>query len=418
MKKNLQLITTGMRMFWPLRGGWLAAENSDEGEGENKGGDDPSSGPNSGPKPTAKPTGKPNGPRNPWQPPVTGGKAGNRPPSLEELFRPRPGAPQGPTRGTGSGQQNGGFGGLPPRGPALFQIPRRPDGKSWTPLVLGGLAVLWLLGSSSHQLATNEEGLVTTFGKYTATIGPGFNLTAPWPLQRVYRREVTSIQVINLPEAEGENLMLTGDQSLVNLSYMVRWNIKDLKKFAYQLKDPEGTVAEVAEAAMRASVAEVSLSEVMGGSGRAEIESHVRARMQAVLDAYRAGVRVTGVAINKADPPNKVIGAFQAVQAAQQDYNRDVSRANGEARKVIDRATADAAQFDAIYAQYKLAPEVTRRRLYYETMESVMANNDKVIAPAAGMTSYLPLPAINKRPPAIEVVGGPSGAGAGKGGAQ
>ncbi len=329
--------------------------------------------------------GKPSGPRNPWQPPVTGGNGGSggprRPASLEDLFR---------QRGAGGG------GPVPPRGPS-FRVPQRPDGKSWTPLVLGGLALLWVAVSSSHQLSSNEEGIVTTFGKYDHTIGPGMNLTAPWPFQRVRVEAVTSINRISVPEGETENLMLAGDQSLVDLSYIVRWNIKNLKQYSFQMKDPEGTVREVAEAAMRASVAEVKLADVMNGSGRGEIEAHVRQRMQAVLDAYRAGINIQGVDIKKADPPAKVNGAFQNVQAAQQDYNRDVSNAQAYAQQVKALAEADAAQFNQIYAQYKLAPDVTRRRLYYETMERVLMNNDKVIAPSSGMTSYLPLPAIQKK---------------------
>ena len=336
---------------------------------------------------------KPSGPRNPWQPPVTGGSSPSggprRPASLEDIFRARGGG--------GGGNGGGSPSGPPPRGGAPFRLPQRPDGKSWTPLVLGGLALFWVAVSSSHQLSSNEEGIVTTFGKYSGTIGPGMNLTAPWPIQRVRVEAVTSINRISLPDGEAENLMLTGDQSLVDLSYIVRWNIKNLKQYSYQMKDPEGTVREVAEAAMRASVAEVKLADVMNGSGRGEIEAHVRQRMQAVLDAYRAGINVQGVDIKKADPPGKVNGAFQNVQAAQQDYNRDVSNAQAYAQQIKARAEADASQFDKIYEQYKLAPEVTRRRLYYETMERVLMSNDKVVAPSGGMTSYLPLPEIRKK---------------------
>jgi membrane protease subunit HflK len=322
--------------------------------------------------------GAPKGPRNPWHPPSTGPR---RPAGLEDLLRSKGGGGDGPPRGA-------------------FPLPQRPGGKSWTPLVLGGLALLWLLGSSSHQLASNEQGIVTSFGKYSETIGPGMNVTLPWPFQRVRVEDVTSIRRDSVPDSSAEMLMLTSDQSLVDLSYIVRWRISNLKQYAYQLKDPKGTVIEVAEAAMRASVAEVKLRDVMGGAGRAEIESNVRARMQAVLDAYHAGVMIQGVDIKKADPPAKVNAAFQQVQAAQQDYNRDVSNAQAFAQQVTARAEADAAQFNQIYAQYKLAPEVTRRRMYYDTMERVLMNNDKVIAPTNGVNAYLPLPAITKKPEA------------------
>jgi len=363
MKPIADLMSWGMNWIDARRGLALPAS---------EGGDVPEGGAPEG--------GPPKGPRNPWHPPHTGPNSGSRRPvGLEDLLRGK----------------NGGSGGPPP---GFFQMPRRPGGKSWTPLFLGGMVLLWLLGSSSHQLSSNEQGIVTTFGKYDQTVGPGMNITLPWPFQQVRVEDVTSIRRDSVPDSTVEMLMLTSDQSLVDLSYIVRWKISNLKQYAYQLKDPKGTVIEVAEAAMRASVAEVKLRDVMGGAGRAEIETSVRARMQAVLDAYHSGVMIQGVDIKKADPPAKVNAAFQQVQAAQQDYNRDVSNAQAFAQQVTARAEADAAQFNQIYAQYKLAPEVTRRRMYYDTMERVLMNNDKVIAPTSGVNAYLPLPAITKKP--------------------
>ena len=135
----------------------------------------------------------------------------------------------------------------------------------------------------------------------------------------------------------------------------------------------------------------------MGGAGRAQIEQNVRERMQAILDAYRSGVLIQGVEIKKADPPGKVIGAFQQVTAAQQDAQRDLSNAQAWAQQLLARAQGDAAAFDKVYEQYKLAPEVTKRRMYYETMERVLSNNDKVIVEANGVTPYLPLSEIRRR---------------------
>ena len=151
---------------------------------------------------------------------------------------------------------------------------------------------------------------------------------------------------------------------------------------------------------MRASVSEVRLNDVMGGAGRSEIEQAVRTRTQAILDAYRSGVLIQGVDIKKADPPARVVAAFQQVTVAQQGAQRDMSNAQAFAQQVIARAQGDAASFDKVYAQYKLAPEVTRRRMYYETMERVLSNNDKVIT-EGNTTSYLPLPEARRR-------GGPS----------
>jgi membrane protease subunit HflK len=160
----------------------------------------------------------------------------------------------------------------------------------------------------------------------------------------------------------------------------------------------------VAEAAMRASIAEVSLSDAMGGAGRARVEQNVRDRMQAVLDTYRAGVQIQGVEIKKADPPTKVISAFQQVTAAQQDAQRDLSNAQAWSQQTLALAQGTATSFDKVYEQYKLAPEVTRRRMYYETMEQVLGNNDKVIVEANGVTPFLALPEMRKRAQAVPEV--------------
>jgi membrane protease subunit HflK len=154
----------------------------------------------------------------------------------------------------------------------------------------------------------------------------------------------------------------------------------------------------VAEAAMRASVAEESLNSIFSGAGRADTENAVRTRMQQVLDAYKSGIEIQGVQIKKTDPPSQVEDAFKDVTAAQQEAQGYVNQAEGVAQQVLARAQGDATAFDKVYAQYKLAPEVTRRRLYYETMERVLSKTDKVIVEAPGVNSYLPLPQIKPKP--------------------
>jgi modulator of FtsH protease HflK len=331
----------------------------------------------------------PRGPRNPWLPGGESEAPPRRSASIEDIFRPRgPGGPRG-GGGPGGGGRGGGFPGLP----------RRPDGKSWLPAIIGGVAVVWVVATSSHLIGPKEKGIVTTAGKYSRTLEPGFAFSLPWPIQSVQKRDVTSIKLYTIPEGEAEKLMLTSDQNLVDLSYLVRWNIKDLKQFTFQLESPEETVREVAEAAMRASIAEVPLNDALGGSGRAMIEQNVRTRMQAILDAYKSGVAIQGVEIKKADPPEKVKSAFQQVTAAQQDAQRDQSNAQAWAQQVLARAQGDAAQFDKVYEQYRLAPDVTKRRLYYETMERVLSNNDKVVVEANGVTPYLPLPEVTRKRP-------------------
>ncbi len=365
----------------------MAGSRSPWGGKTGKGGGDtpsPPEGPsdNGEGEPDAPPPPPSPGPRNPWQP-----EGDSAPPrraaSIEDIFRQRANRP-------GGGSGGGGSGGFP-------RMPQRRNGKSWAPLIAGGVALIWLLSTSTHQLGSTEEGVVTTFGKYSHTIGSGVSLTAPWPIQSVDVVDVTSIKRETIPEGEAEKLMLTSDQNLVDLSYLVRWNIKNLKLYKFQLEDPDDTVKEVAEAAMRASVAEVALNSVMGGAGRGQIEQNVRQRMQTVLDAYRSGVLVQGVEIKKADPPAKVVDAFQKVTAAQQDAQRDLSNAQAWAQQKIAGAEGEAANFDKVYGQYKLAPDVTRRRMYYETMERVLSNNDKVVVEGNGVTSYLPLPEVRRR---------------------
>ena len=355
----------------------MAGKKSPWGNGPGKGagsGDTPSG--------ESAESGKPDGPRNPWLPP--GGSDGpRRAPNIEDIFKSR--GPEGPRRSGGPG------------GPG-FRLPPRPGGKSWFPLALAGIAALWLFVSSVHQVAPREQGVVTWLGgKYSHTLSSGLNFTWPWPIQVVDIENVSQIRSERIPGNDEQKLILTGDQNLVDLSYLIRWNIKDLTRFRFQLVDPEETIREAAEAAMRASVAEQELDSVLSGAGRAEIESRVRTRMQGILDAYRAGVAVQGIEIEKTDPPTEVVEAFKDVSAAQQDAETAINSARAYAQRVLARAQGDAASFDKIYEEYRLAPEVTRRRLYYETMESVLGKTDKTIVETDGVTPYLALPEVRRR---------------------
>ena len=389
----------GARYAAQARAGHILAQTEGEGDKPEAPPADDTSGPAPG-KPEAP--GEP--PRNPWTPEPPQ----RRPGGIEDIFRQR--RPGGGEQGGGG---DGGAGGGRPRIPApdlgqLFSLPPRQGGGSWWPVIAGVGVAAALLLSSAHQLGLHDQGIVTTFGRYSGTLQPGFSLTLPWPLQDVAVTDVTTIKQVSVPSGEAENLMLTSDQSLVNISYVIRWNIRDLKLYSFQLKDPEGTVTEVGEAAMRATIAEVRLTDVMGGAPSAEIGEHVRQRMQAVLDAYHSGVVVQGVDLKKADPPAKVNEAFQKVQAAQQERNRDIQQARGYAQQTIAHAEGEAGAFDRVYAQYKAAPEVTRRRMYYETMDRVLSSNDKVILPT-GPATYLPLPGIqHPAPPAPDAPPAPA----------
>jgi membrane protease subunit HflK len=146
---------------------------------------------------------------------------------------------------------------------------------------------------------------------------------------------------------------------------------------------------------MRAVISQVTLNDAMGDR-RAEIEQQVAQNMQRILDSYHSGIQVQGIAIKQADPPDAVNDAFKQVTAAQQDAQTYINNANAYALQLRQKAQGEATAFDKVYAQYKLAPEVTRRRMYYETMEQVLSKVDKTIVETPGVTPYLPLPAVKK----------------------
>jgi len=258
------------------------------------------------------------------------------------------------------------------------------------------IIILWLIGTSVHSIAPNERGVVTRFGRYSSTLGPGVGITLPSPVDRVQKVDVESIRSADLGSQSSEDLMLTGDQNLLDIAYSVRWNIRTPELYLFQLAQPDETIRQVAESAMRAVISQVSLQDAMGDK-RGEIETQVADRMQRILDGYRSGIEVQGVAIQQADPPNEVNDAFKEVTAAQQDAKSYVNQANAYALQLTAKAQGEAAAFDKVYEQYKLAPDVTRRRMYYETMEQVLSKVDKTVVEAPGVTPYLPLPEVKKQ---------------------
>ena len=339
---------------------------------------------------------KNDGPRNPWLPGggSGGGDNGRRPSNIEDIFKNR--GPEGPRRGGGPGGPN-------------LRLPELPGGRSWAPLLIVGAVALWWAATGIHIVDPGENAVVKTLGRYTSTLDQGFQITAPYPIQSVDVEDVEGVRAVNIPSGSSEKLILTGDQNLVDLSYIVRWRINNLENFKFRLAEPVETVNEVAEAAMRASVAEKTLDETFTGQGRAEIQQSVRDRMQETLDGYEAGIQVVGVEIAKADPPTDVVEAFRDVSVAEQNADRARNQAQGYAQQTIAQAEGEAEAFDKVYEQYRLAPGVTRQRLYYETMERVLAQTDKTVVEADGVTSYLPLPEVRRRstpPPPSAQTGG------------
>jgi len=270
---------------------------------------------------------------------------------------------------------------------------RDPDTIKLLLWAAGGLILLWIVWTSSHRIDPQERGVVTRLGAYAGTLEPGMRFSFPAPIDVVTKIDVEDIRQKDIPASgtNSQNLMLTGDQNMIDLAYSVRWNIRDPELYLYELADPDDTVAEVAESAMRAEIARVALNDAMGPQ-RSQIEGRVQQRMQEILDSYRAGVLVQGVAIKQADPPAAVVEAFKSVSAAQQQAQAYLNEARAYAQQLGSKAEGEAAAFDKVYSEYKLAPEVTRRRMYYETMERVLAKTDKTILEAPGVVPYIALP--------------------------
>ena len=273
-------------------------------------------------------------------------------------------------------------------------LPGRPD-RSLILWAVLAFVLLWIVVTSTHSIGPGQSGVVTTFGRYSRTLSSGMSFTLPSPIERVKKVDVQTIRSIDMGSSSSDDLMLTGDQNLLDLAYSVRWNIRSPELYLFQLSQPEETISEVAESAMRAVVSEVTLNDAMGDK-RAEIEARVAENMQRILDSYHSGIQVQGIAIKQADPPEAVNDAFKQVTAAQQQAQQYVNRANSYALQLHQKAQGEATAFDKVYGQYKLAPEVTRRRMYYETMEQVLSKIDKTIVEAPGVTPYLPLPQVQK----------------------
>ncbi len=326
------------------------------------------------------------GPRNPWEQPPSGGKPrGPGPSALDELLK--------------RGRRNLPKGDFPITGPMIGYA-------------AAAIVMLWLALTCIHRIDPQERGIVTLFGKYSRTLEPGISVTLPYPIESVETLDVQNIRTTNIPDGTGEKLVLTRDENIIDLDYSIRWSIKTPELYLFQIAEPKETITAVAESAMRAAIANVTLDDVLG-AGRGSIEGEVQQRMQALLDRYRAGVRIQGVAIKNAGPPEKVNEAFKEVTAAQQAAQTSVNQARAQAQQVIARAQGEAAAFDRVYIQYKAAPEVTRRRMYYETMEDVLSKVDKTVIEAPGVTPYLPLNNQGRptpTPPAVQAPNAPTGA--------
>jgi len=340
--------------------------------------------------------------KGPWGPKSGGGGDGD--PPREPTRDPTPG-PWGTQRPT-SRPADGGFSGASleaflERSRRRFGggfgddgAPGRPSRSKLAWIVLGVIALGMLL-TTMHRIGPEEKGVVTLFGRYNSTLDPGISFTLPAPIARVQKVNVEQIRDVELGSASEETMMLTGDQNIIDIAYQVRWSIRDPEQYLFELRTPEDTIRQVAESSMRQVVAQVTLLDAIGNR-RGEIEGRVQDEMQRTLERYRSGVSIRGIAIKKADPPDAVNDAFKDVTAAQQDAESARNNANAYALQLRQIAEGEATAFDKVYVQYKLSPEVTKRRLYYETMERVLRGVDKTIIEPGGVTPYLPLPQVQR----------------------
>ncbi len=291
-------------------------------------------------------------------------------------------------------------------------------------LMIGALAAVGLWLSASFYRVQNFEQSVELFlGEYYRTGTEGLNF-APWPLVTREVLPVTREQTEDMGGARrGEDgLMLTGDENVVDVDYQVVWNIADPAKFLFNLRDPRQTIQAVSESAMREIIAQSELAPILNRD-RGIIADRLQALIQDTLDSYDSGVNIVRVNFDRADPPSTVIDAFRDVQAAAQERdrlqnvadayaNRVLAEARGEAAQVLEEAEGyraqvvneaqgEASRFTAVREEYSKAPEVTRKRLYLETMERILGDVDKIIieensGSGSGVVPYLPLNELRK----------------------
>ena len=311
-------------------------------------------------------------------------------------------------------------------------------------IALIGLAAVALWGFSGFfKVEPDELGVVLRFGQQVREVQPGLNYHLPYPIETALTPKALRVNKIDigirevdtsrrggggLRDVPEESLMLTGDENIVDVDFSVLWKVKPtgVGQYLFNIQDPKGTVKAVAESAMREVIGRSEIQPILTGA-RQTIETAVQDLMQKTLDHYGAGVDVTQVQLQKVDPPTQVIDAFRDVQAARADLERAVNEAQTYANKVIPaargrvaqitqaaeayrsqavaEATGQTARFLKIYEQYKKAPEVTRERMYLETMERVLGSTEKVIVDskqgAQGVVPYLPLPDLgSKKQPA------------------
>ncbi len=266
---------------------------------------------------------------------------------------------------------------------------RPPPGIRWAPWLGGALVLVWLGTTSLHLVGAQDQAIIATFGATGPTLGPGLAVSWPWPVGSAHITDVTTVRHLPLPAGDGEHLLLTRDGGLIDLACDVRWRIRDLRRHDFGLADPDAVLARAADAAMRATVAGMDFPAIIG-AGRDALGHRAAQRLQALLDRDQAGIAIDGVDIRRVDPPARVANALRAVAAARNEAATEATQAQSWSRQLIVQAQGEAGAFDKVYAQYRQSPDVTRRQMYYATMERVLSQSDKVIVDAPGTVTTLP----------------------------
>jgi modulator of FtsH protease HflK len=363
-------------------------------------------------------------PRSPQRPPR--GQGPNQgPPDLDELWRDfnrklggllgnrRPNGQGGPNNGGG----NGGGGGRPGFNP-------NPKAAGFGAGLIIGIAVLIWLGTGFFIVQEGQQAVITQFGRYHSTVGAGFNWRLPYPVQRhetVFVTQLRSVDVgrDNIVPATGlrESSMLTEDENIVDIKFVVQYRLSDARAFLFESRDPDLAVLKAAETAVREVVGKMRMDAVLAEE-RDQIAPRVRTLMQTILDRYNVGIDVVAVNLQQGGvrPPEQVQAAFDDVLRAGQERERAkneaeayandvVPRARGTASRLIEesegykarisaQAQGDAQRFKSVLAEYQKAPQVTRDRLYTETMQQIYGNVTKVLVDTRNGGSnllYLPL---------------------------
>lgn len=355
------------------------------------------------------------------------------------------GGPWGqPPRNSGGGGSGGGG----PTPPDLEELLRRSQdrlksvlpgggGRKMNPLAI--IAIIAVVGALlvynffTFRVQPDEVGVVLQFGEFDRQASPGLNFRLPYPIEVVYTPRVTRVNRVTIGQfgddsgstgrdVPEESLMLTGDENIVDIDFSVFWVINDARNFLFNMEDPVGSVKAAAESAMREVVGRSNIQPLLT-QARQITETDVQQLIQETMDEYEAGVEITQVQLMKVDPPSEVIAAFRDVQAARADQerlqneaqtyaNRVIPEARGQASQITEAAIAyrdritneaqgQADRFTQVYESYRAAPDVTRQRMYLETLEDVFANTSKVIIDenngGSGVVPYLPLDSLERR---------------------